>query len=67
MERKEPNFAAIILAGGKGTRMGDNSRHKCTFEVAGKPSIIHLMQSLRECKFSTNIIVVGALSNQNME
>ncbi|MEX2757026.1 MAG: NTP transferase domain-containing protein [Candidatus Sigynarchaeota archaeon] len=59
-------IAAIIMAGGKGTRMGVKDKHKSTFEIAGKPAIIRLLENLRAAGVVHNVIVVGAFSDQVM-
>ncbi len=40
---------SIILAGGKGTRMGSADLHKVCFEIDGKPSIVRAMDSYNNC------------------
>jgi N-acetylgalactosamine kinase len=59
--------AAIIMAGGKGTRMGDPNKHKCIFEIDGEPAIYPLLKTLRQADILTNVLVVGALSEQIMD
>ncbi|NMC04590.1 MAG: NTP transferase domain-containing protein, partial [Candidatus Lokiarchaeota archaeon] len=54
------------MAGGKGTRMGIKDKHKSTFEIAGKPAIIRMLENLRAAGITNNIIVVGAFSDQIM-
>ena len=39
----EEEYISIILAGGKGTRMGVKDKHKSTFEIGGMPSIVRLI------------------------
>ena len=65
-KEEKPNLAAVILAGGRGTRMGTPNKHKCSFEIDGEPSIYRLLDTLRENEISTNVLVVGALSEQIM-
>ncbi|MEX2680103.1 MAG: NTP transferase domain-containing protein [Candidatus Sigynarchaeota archaeon] len=59
-------MASIILAGGKGTRMGVADKHKGTFEIAGVPAIIRLLDQLEEVGIRFNILVVGAFAEQLM-
>ena len=49
---------AIILAAGKGLRMGSD-QPKVLFEVADKPIIRWVVQACRQARVSRNIIVVG--------
>ena len=37
------NFATVIMAAGKGTRMKNSEKAKVMFEVAGKPMIQHVV------------------------
>ncbi|MHA1716383.1 MAG: galactokinase family protein, partial [Promethearchaeota archaeon] len=66
-ENSEARTAAIILAGGKGTRMGSKGMHKCIFEIEGKPAILWLLSSLRSVNILNNVVVVGAYSDQIMK
>jgi bifunctional N-acetylglucosamine-1-phosphate-uridyltransferase/glucosamine-1-phosphate-acetyltransferase GlmU-like protein len=58
--------AAIILAGGKGTRMGDPDKHKCLYDMGEQPAIYDLIDKLRNEGITTNVLVIGALSDQLM-
>jgi bifunctional UDP-N-acetylglucosamine pyrophosphorylase / glucosamine-1-phosphate N-acetyltransferase len=50
--------AAIILAAGKGTRMkGD--LHKVLHPIAGKPMLLHLLDSLSELNLARTVVVAG--------
>ena len=40
----ENNIYGVILAGGKGTRMGNVERPKQFMEVGGKPIIVHTIE-----------------------
>ena len=64
----ESKLAAIILAGGKGTRMGNKELHKSLFEINGVPTIFRLLDTLRSTTppIDTNVIVVGAYAEQIM-
>lgn len=53
------DFAAIILAAGKGTRM-KSDLHKVLHPIAGRAMIDHLMASLDELAPSHKVVVVGA-------
>ncbi|MBN2153410.1 MAG: NTP transferase domain-containing protein [Candidatus Lokiarchaeota archaeon] len=59
-------IASIILAGGKGTRMGVVDKHKGTFEIAGTPAIVRLLDQLDEVDIKLNVLVVGAFAEQLM-
>lgn len=52
------DFAAIILAAGKGTRM-KSALHKVLHPIAGKPMLEHLLDSLGELSPQRTIAVVG--------
>lgn len=52
-------FATIILAGGKGTRMGTSARHKVCFEVLGVPVIVRALETYNLCGATFNVVVVG--------
>ena len=51
-------FAAIILAAGKGTRL-KSGLHKALHTIAGRPIIEHLMASVEELAPARTIVVVG--------
>ncbi len=52
------DFAAIILAAGKGTRM-KSDLHKVLHPIAGKPMLMHLLDSLSELAPRRTVVVVG--------
>ncbi|WFL76507.1 bifunctional UDP-N-acetylglucosamine diphosphorylase/glucosamine-1-phosphate N-acetyltransferase GlmU [Altererythrobacter arenosus] len=52
-------FAAIILAAGKGTRM-KSDLHKVLHPIAGRAMIDHLMASVDELAPARKVVVVGA-------
>jgi bifunctional UDP-N-acetylglucosamine pyrophosphorylase / glucosamine-1-phosphate N-acetyltransferase len=51
-------FAAIILAAGKGTRMKSDT-HKVLHPIAGKPMLLHLLDSLDEAALARTVVVAG--------
>ena len=51
-------FAAVILAAGKGTRL-KSGLHKVLHPIAGRPIIEHLMASVERLSPSRTIVVVG--------
>ncbi len=53
------DFAAIILAAGKGTRM-KSDRHKVLHPIGGRPMLHHLMASLDELGPRQTVVVVGS-------
>ncbi|MBC2716054.1 MAG: NTP transferase domain-containing protein [Desulfobacteraceae bacterium] len=62
----EPGFAAIILAGGKGTRMGELTEKipKPLLPIAGRPMIDYLFSSLQKGGVAEIHVVVSHLKNQ---
>ncbi len=52
------DFAAIILAAGKGTRM-KSDLHKVLHPIAGKPMLEHLLDSFGELEPERMVVVVG--------
>lgn len=55
-------FVTVILAGGKGTRMGSSDRHKVCFEVLGVPVIIRALETYNLCGSKLNLVVVGMMA-----
>ncbi len=52
------DFAAIILAAGKGTRM-KSDLHKVLHPIAGKPMLLHLLDSFDQLECQRTVVVVG--------
>ena len=57
------DFAAIILAAGKGTRM-KSDLHKVLHPIAGKPMLLHLLDSFAELEPCKTVVVVGDRRDQ---
>ncbi|MGA7161649.1 MAG: sugar phosphate nucleotidyltransferase [Bacteroidota bacterium] len=55
----EKNFATVIMAAGKGTRMKNSEKAKVMFEVAGKPMIQHVVDLAIDLDSDRIIAVVG--------
>jgi len=60
------SFVTVILAGGKGTRMGSSDKHKVCFEVLGTPVIIRALETYNLCGAMANVVVVGMMSENVM-
>ncbi len=66
-------FAAIVLAAGKGTRM-KSDKHKVLHPIAGRPMILHLLDSFAALPLARTVVVAGdrreqleaALSDRNV-
>jgi len=50
---------AIVLAGGKGTRLNCEDLPKVMLKIAGKPMIDYSLENLRQAGFARPILVVG--------
>ncbi|MCB1126076.1 MAG: NTP transferase domain-containing protein, partial [Verrucomicrobiae bacterium] len=59
-------LVTIVLAGGKGTRMGSRNKHKVCFEVLGVPVILRALETYNLCGSRLNVVVVGSLARQVM-
>ena len=58
------SVVAVILAGGQGRRMGQDSTHKVCYEVAGVPFILRALQTYAECGIHSHVLVIGKLGEQ---
>lgn len=52
-------IAAIVLAAGKGTRM-KSDLHKVLHAIAGRPMLLHLLDSVKALGAEREVVVVGA-------
>jgi len=59
--------AVVILAAGKGTRMGRADLAKVCFEIDGEPAINRLIATFRQNRFDRFLVVVGAQAGQVVE
>ncbi len=50
---------AVVLAGGKGTRMKSQDKNKVTLVVGGKPMISHTLENLKTAGIANIVMVVG--------
>ncbi len=57
----------IILAAGKGTRMGRSDMAKVCFEIDGVPAINRLIETFKKNRFEKFMVVVGSMAEQVME
>ena len=57
------SLAVIILAAGKGTRM-KSDLHKVLHPIAGRPMLLHLIDSLDRAGATRRVVVVGASGEQ---
>ena len=55
MPRMKRSFVTVVLAGGKGTRMGSSDKHKVCFEVLGVPVIIRALETYNLCGAMLNM------------
>ena len=61
------NAAVVILAGGKGTRMGRVDLPKVCFEIDGVPAINRIIETFKTVGFRNFFVVVGSMAEQVME
>ena len=60
-----PDFS-IVLAAGKGTRMGSSDCPKVCFPVNGTPAILRALNTYQACGIPQHIVVVGSLAEKVM-
>lgn len=66
MPTRAPEFS-IVLAAGKGTRMGSATMPKVCFPVAGLPAINRAIETYNACGIAQHVVVVGAMAGQVVE
>jgi len=57
----------VILAAGKGTRMGSRYMAKVCFEIDGVPAINRLIEAFKSKGFGRFLVVVGSMAGQVLE
>lgn len=57
----------IVLAAGKGSRMGSDTTHKVCFKVDGVPAVVRALNTYKQCGVKQNLVVVGNLAGQVVE
>ena len=57
-DTRPPPFAVIILAAGQGTRMRSDT-HKVLHPIAGKPMLLHLLDTVDALGPERQVVVVG--------
>lgn len=57
----------IILAAGKGTRMGSATTPKVCFPVNGVPAVCRALSTYRSCGINQYIVIVGSLAGKVVE
>ena len=58
---------SIILAAGKGTRMGSATTPKVCFAVNGVPAVCRALATYRACGIAQHILIVGSLAGKVVE
>ena len=53
------NVCAVVLAAGKGTRMGSTEQNKVTFNIGGQPIIKKVIMVIRSAGIADIVVVVG--------
>lgn len=66
ISRSKP-IVAVILAAGRGTRMGATHLPKVCFPLAGVPAIARAVESYVQCGIHTHCVVVGAGAESIMQ
>ena len=56
----------VLLAAGKGTRMGRSDLGKVCFEIDGVPAISRQLTAMKRRRFGRFLLVVGSKSEQVM-
>ena len=57
----------VILAAGKGTRMGRDDVAKVCFEIDGVPAINRLIEAFKKKRFGKFLVIVGSMAEQVMQ
>ena len=57
---------SIVLAAGRGTRMGVSDRPKVCFPILGRPALVRALETYTRVGISRHVVVVGHLAEQVM-
>jgi bifunctional N-acetylglucosamine-1-phosphate-uridyltransferase/glucosamine-1-phosphate-acetyltransferase GlmU-like protein len=57
-------IVSVVMAAGRGSRMGRPDQNKVCFDIDGVPAICHSLQTYERCGVSRHVIVVGHLGDQ---
>ena len=57
----------VILAAGKGTRMGSRYMAKVCFEIEGVPAVNRIIETFKVKHFSRFLVVIGSMAGQVLE
>ena len=58
------DIVCVILAGGRGKRMGSSDQHKVCFPIAGTPAIVRAINTYKEAGIRRFMVVVGQMAEQ---
>ena len=61
------NYQLVILAGGKGTRMGETDTPKVLHPLHGKPLITHLLKEMKRLSWQYPPVVVVGFKHEQVE
>jgi N-acetylgalactosamine kinase len=61
------NVVCVVLAGGRGKRMGSETCHKVCFPVGGRPAIVRAIDTYKEAGITRFVVVVGQMADQVLE
>jgi len=64
--KRARKIVSVILAAGKGTRMGSPNIHKVCFPLEGGPVIARAIETYQRCGMSSHFVVVGQMAEQVM-
>ena len=64
--KRTRKIVSVVLAAGKGTRMGSPNTHKVCFPLEGSPVIARAIETYQRCGISPHFVVVGQMAEQVM-
>lgn len=66
MSDMNQDLVCVILAGGRGKRMGSVDRHKVCFPIGGVPAIVQAIDTYKEAGVRNFLVVVGQMAENVM-